>query len=86
MDLFDVFGGRDNLVLMCDAKDFYENKEKEYIRFSLKDEYVWLFPCNAGYGLYFWNKDKKQDYCVTAPDAPGIRKKFETHTGYSLSF
>jgi hypothetical protein len=85
-DLLDVFGGQDNLILMCGAKDFCENKERESIRFTVDSCYVWIMSCAAGYGLYLWNPDTLEEFCVTGSDVLQIRRGFETHTGYSLSF
>lgn len=87
-DLLDVFGGRDNLVLMCEARDFYASEERMFIRFEVGGKVVVLFPIYGGkYGFLVYHlatfKEVADEH---AENGAGVREIFERYTGYSLSF
>ena len=87
-DLLEVFGGRDNLVLMCEARDFYEDKGREFIRFTLRGgRHVWLCSKYADYIIYLY--DKEAGTMVLNGEIGSARRMqelFECYSGYSLSF
>jgi hypothetical protein len=86
-DLLDVFGGRDNLCLMCDAKRFRVTGGGCRVSFWVGDDIVRL--AKIGY-VYFIqvqvrkSRDTGFIYHTLYPDV--IREKFEHFTGYSLGF
>lgn len=88
MDLLEVFGGRDNLVLMCEARGFYEDVDQVFIRFEVGDKLVYLSPISVeGYGLLVYHLDTLATIADEhAKNGVSVRALFERYTGYSLSF
>jgi hypothetical protein len=87
-DLFDVFGGQDNLRLMCEAEGFYENAERGFIRFTLGGgRHVWLCSGYAEYVIYLYDKETGT---MVLDGKIGSKREvqelFERYSGYSLSF
>jgi hypothetical protein len=85
-DLLEVFGGRDNLRLMCDAKRFRVTSGGCRVSFWVGDDIVRLQR-----GRYFEirvqnRKTKETRSQHTTPYAEKVRSKFEHFTGYSLGF
>jgi hypothetical protein len=91
MDLLDVFGGQDNLRLMCAATRFHKESRNSVsfhvgtykIRIKIKTRggvailyYLDIFEGVSG-------KPAGHAY-TTCPDS--VRGMFERHTGYALSF
>jgi hypothetical protein len=87
IDLFDILGGRNNLRLMCEAEEFYEHKERGFVRFMMGGKYIWLTNCIGGYAIYVWDIETKmmmlEEVAETEIEA---RRLFERYTGHSLSF
>jgi hypothetical protein len=86
-DLFEVFGGRDNLRLMCNAKRFRVTSGGCRVSFWVGEDIVRLSKC----GIYYLievqirkTRETRSRYCTLYPDV--IQKKFEHLTGCSLSF
>lgn len=87
--LLEILGGRDLLVMMCDAKRFSAglNSVKFWVgpyivnlTYSVNDFGTWRYVLNV--------KDRKQKYNSTVERVyrEGILESFEQITGYSLSF
>lgn len=87
MDLLDILGGQDNLRLMCEAREFYINWERGFVRFKTNGKYVWLTKCLGGIGVYIWEVKTKnmllQEVAGTEEEVIGL---FERYTGLTLSF
>lgn len=84
-DLFEVFGGRDNLRLMCNAKRFRVTSGG--CSFWVGDDIVRL----QGGGMYYIilvqdRRTKKTRSQYSSLYVENIRSKFEQVTGYSLGF
>lgn len=89
MDLLEVFGGRDNLELMCGATRF--RKESLNSMIFHVDTYKIRIEIKTKGGvaiLYFLDIMKFEGTVghayTTCPDR--IRESFEHYTGYTLSF
>ena len=87
-DLFDVFGGRDNLRLMCGAKDFQMGVGGDWACFDF-DLYRVDFHVNPlpYYGMSIKEIGRGRvvfdGYYLTLEQT---REAFEEYTGHSLSF
>lgn len=86
-DLFEVFGGRDNLRLMCGAKRFRVTMDGCQVSFWVGDDIVRL----QGGGVYYVilvqdRRTKRTRSQYTSLFVENIRRKFEQVTGYSLDF
>lgn len=84
-NLLEVFGGRDNLRLMCGAKRFRYGEGR--VSFWVGDYIVWLHKGSLYYSLHVqvrMTRITMCEYTVLWPEA--IREAFERYTGYSLSF
>jgi hypothetical protein len=88
MDLLDVFGGQDNLRLMCEAEGFYENAERGFIRFKVGDKLVYLFSIlDMEYVFIVYHLGTFVEIASErSENGAGVRALFERYTGYSLSF
>jgi hypothetical protein len=85
-NLWDVFGGQDNLRLMCEAEGFYENAERGFIRFTLRGgEHVWLCSSCKEYIIYLYDKGTMV-LDGEIGSKRGVQELFERYSGYSLSF
>ena len=85
-DLLEVFGGRENLRLMCGAKRFRVTGGGCRVSFWVGDDIVRLQR-----GRYFEirvqnRKTKETRSQHTTLYAENVRSKFEHFTGYSLGF
>ena len=85
-DLLDVFGGQDNLRLMCGAIRFRYGKGR--VSFWVGDHIVRLRKEGGDY-LTFQVQVRKTciplcEYTTMCPEI--IRAEFERYTGYALSF
>ena len=87
-DLFEVFGGQDNLRLMCEAEGFYENAERGFIRFTLRgSRHVWLCARYGEYIIYLYDRETGTMVLDGKTGSKrGVQELFERYTGYSLSF
>lgn len=87
-NLWDVFGGRDNLVLMCEAGDFYEDKGREFIRFTLRGgRHVWLCSKYTDYIIYLYDRETETMVLDGGiGSARRMQELFERYSGYTLSF
>jgi hypothetical protein len=87
-DLFDVFGGEDNLRLMCEAENFRRSKGGSWACFELN--HLWVQICLREPGVYgIFIQDTRRGRVVVnesymTPEQ--TRGAFEEYTGYSLSF
>ena len=88
-DLFEVFGGRDNLRLMCNAKRFRVTMGGCQVSFWVGEDIVRLRKCPSSvyYVLMVQNRVTKvtHSHCTNIP-AERIPEMFELFTGHSLSF
>jgi hypothetical protein len=87
-NLWNVFGGQDNLRLMCEAEGFYENAERGFIRFTLRgSRYVWLCSRYEEYMIYLYDKETETMVLDWKTGSKrGVQELFERYSGYSLSF
>jgi hypothetical protein len=86
-DLLDVFGGRDNLCLMCDAKRFRVTGGGCRVSFWVGDDIVRLSKSGIYYSIYVQIRksgETRSMFCTLSPEV--VREKFEHYTGYSLGF
>ena len=88
MDLLEVFGGRDNLELMCGATRFHK-EARNRISFRVDTYLVRLVITDRinVYNLEIFDELSGEmiGYAYTTyPDR--VRDNFERHTGYALSF
>lgn len=86
-DLLEVFGGRDNLRLMCDAKRFRVTGGGCRVSFWVGDDIVRLQKGGIHYTIQVQvrkTSENKWRYCTRRTSV--IRDMFEQYTGYSLSF
>jgi hypothetical protein len=88
MDLLEVFGGQDNLRLMCGATRF-RKEARNRISFRV-DKYLVSLVIAEGVSVYVLKIFDEISgvtvghACAAFPDR--VRYYFEHHTGYSLSF
>jgi hypothetical protein len=87
-NLWNVFGGQDNLVLMCEAKGFYENTERGFIRFTLGGASMcWLCSGYRDYIIYLYDKGAGTMVLDgVIGNKRGVQELFERYSGYTLSF
>lgn len=86
-DLFEVFGGRDNLRLMCDAKRFRVTMGGCQVSFWVGEDIVRLQGGGVYYVICVQNRNTRQTRSqYSSLYAENIRSKFEQVTGYSLGF
>jgi hypothetical protein len=86
-DLFEVFGGRDNLRLMCNAKRFRVTMGGCQVSFWVGDDIVRLQGGGVYYVIQVQNRKTKETRSQhTTLYVENIRSKFEQVTGYSLGF
>jgi hypothetical protein len=91
MDLLDVFGGQDNLVLMCGVTQFHK-EARNCVSFYV-DIYRVRLQLNTSarrlpmyhLGIFDRVSGKTIDHVYTNSQCL-VRDRFECHTGYSLSF
>jgi hypothetical protein len=86
-DLLEVFGGRDNLRLMCGAKRFRVTGGGCRVSFWVGDDIVRLQKGGIYYTIQVQvrkTSENKWRYCTLWPSV--IRDMFEQCTGYALSF
>ncbi len=90
--LLEVLGGKDLLVMMCDAKRFSAEKGGGSVKFwvgpyiveiSLDYPKGWIAP---RYTLTVRNRKTKNSDWGVGVDNNTMRRLFERYTGYSLSF
>jgi hypothetical protein len=85
MDLLDVFGGQDNLRLMCGAKRFRYGRGR--VSFWVGEDIVRLKKGGIYYTLQVQCRKTCQTRSMYSTLWPGVvRQKFEHYSGYSLSF
>lgn len=86
-DLLDVFGGRDNLRLMCGAKRFRVTGGECRVSFWVGDYIVRLQKGNIYYTIQIQVRKARITLCEWTTLWPeSIREEFERYTGYALSF
>lgn len=87
-DLFDVFGGEDNLRLMCGAENFRGSAGGDWACFELNHLMVQLFHREPGhYGLFIKHIGVGRVVVNESYLTPEqTREAFEGYSGYSLSF
>lgn len=84
-DLLEVFGGRDNLVLMCGAKRFRYGKGR--VSFWVGEDIVRLKKSGICYTLQVQVRKTRITLYEYTTLWPGVvREKFERYSGYTLSF
>ena len=84
-DLLDVFGGRDNLRLMCGAKRFRYGEGR--VSFWVGDHIVRLHKGGDYRTLQVQERKTRITLCEYTTLWPSaIRDRFERYTGYALSF
>ena len=84
-DLLEVFGGRDNLRLMCGAIRFRYGKGR--VSFWVSEHIVRLHKRESFYIVQVQVRKTRIplcDYTSICPEV--IRDRFERYTGYVLSF
>lgn len=87
-DLLEVFGGRDNLRLMCGATRF-RKEARNRISFRVDGRLIMLIVTDRKllYNLEIFDRvSGKMVCCAFSTEWDHIRGKFEYHTGYVLSF
>ncbi len=86
-DIFEVFGGRDNLRLMCDAKRFRVTGEGCRVSFWVGDYIVRLHKGNIYYTIQIQVRKTRITLCEYTTSWPKtIRLMFERYTEHALSF
>ena len=87
-DLFDVFGGEDNLRLMCGVENFCRSAGGSWACFELNSLRVNLSLIEPGlYGLFIKHIGRMRVVVNEQYLTPEqTREAFEKYTGYSLSF
>ena len=84
-DLLEVFGGRENLRLMCGATRFRYGKGR--VSFWVGENIVRLRRVERFYILLVQERRTRITLCqYTSTWSEVIRERFERYSGYSLSF
>lgn len=96
MDLLEVFGGRDNLELMCGATRFHkEARNRISFRFDAYRIKLTITVNTSAYSTISMNAYRLEIFDVVSglmvghaytTDKDFLRERFEEYTGYSLSF
>ena len=86
-DLFDVFGGRDNLRLMCGASRFRTTREGGNISFWVGEDIIRVAKAGFYYCIMVQNRKTRQTRSIhMTHHVSVIGEKFEHFTGYVLNF
>lgn len=86
-DLLDIFGGRENLQLMCNAKRFRTTRNGRNVSFWVGEDIIRVSKTGFYYCLMVQNRKTRQTRSLhTTHHVEVIREKFEHLTGYVLYF
>lgn len=86
-DLLGVFGGWDNLRMMCDATNLHK-EARNRVKFCV-GQHIIILKIRPGplYDLTIWSEDSGDFIGYAYTDCQEtVRKSFKYYTGYSLSF